>query len=156
LIAACFPRQVRYVAKKELFSVPIISSVIRTLGAIRMDRKGNDVVALRSCTQLAKLGEAVAIFPQGHRYPGVHPATTPIKNGAAMIAHRAGVDVIPVSLRAKTGRVRPFSKVLVTVGKPIPRSLLDTMVKEDGSPDYKAQTAYIFEQICALYDAQEV
>ena len=85
----------------------------------------------------------------------MHPSETPIKNGAAMISYRAGVPVIPVSIRAKSGRVRPFSRVLVTVGEPISRAELDTLVKEDGSADYQAQTRLIFDRICRLYDEEE-
>lgn len=150
LIAACFPRQVRYVAKKELFSVPIISSVIRTLGAIRMDRKGNDVVALRSCTQLAKLGEAVAIFPQGHRYPGVNPATTPLKAGAAQIAFRSGQDVLPVCIKVKHNKYGFLRPVTIVVGKVIKHDSLPFGV--GGSEAYSEVTEIIFNEIVKLGD----
>ena len=154
-LEASFDRQVRLMAKAELFKIPLLSGFLRALGAFPLDRGGSDVGALKKAITYMKEGELVGIFPQGHRYPGVHPATTPIKNGAAMIAYRASVPVIPVSLRARKGKVRPFSKVLVTVGEPIPREVLDEMVKEDGAPDYKAQTEYIFARICELYDAKE-
>ena len=39
--------QVRYMAKKELFSVPIIGALVKALGAYPVDRKGGDVAALR-------------------------------------------------------------------------------------------------------------
>lgn len=150
LIAACFPRQVRYVAKKELFSVPVISSVIRTLGAIRMDRKGNDVAALRSCTQLAKLGEAVAIFPQGHRYPGVNPETTPLKAGAAQIAFRSGQDVLPVCIKVKNNKYGFLRRVKIIVGKVIPHDSLP--FGNGGSEAYSEVTEIIFKQIVKLGD----
>ena len=150
LIAACFPRQVRYVAKKELFSVPVISSIIRTLGAIKMDRKGNDVVALRSCTQLAKLGEAVAIFPQGHRYPGVNPATTPLRAGAAQIAYRSGCDVLPVCINVKKNKYAPFRRVTIIVGKVIPHSELP--FGNGGTDSYQNVTDLVFQEIVNLGD----
>ena len=150
LIAACFPRQIRYVAKKELFSVPIISSVIRTLGAIKMDRKGNDVVALRACTQLAKLGEAVAIFPQGHRYPGVNPATTPLRAGAAQIAFRSGCDILPVCIKVKNNKYGFFRRVTIVVGKIIPHDSLP--FGNGGTESYEAVTKTVFEHIVELGD----
>ena len=150
LIAACFPRQIRYVAKKELFSVPIISSVIRALGAIRMDRKGNDVVALRSCTQLAKFGEAVALFPQGHRFPGVNPATTPLSGGAAQIAYRSGCDVLPVCIKVKKNKYGLFRKVTIVVGKVIPHENLP--FENGGTTAYLAVTQKIFDEVLKLGD----
>ena len=150
LIAACFPRQIRYVAKKELFSVPIVSSVIRALGAIRMDRKGNDVVALRTCTQLAKLGEAVALFPQGHRYPGVNPATTPLRAGAAQIAFRSGCDVLPVCIKVNKNKYGLFRPVTIVVGKVIPH---DTLPFENGGSEaYQKVTEAVFDEVVKLGD----
>ena len=150
LIAACFPRQIRYVAKKELFSVPIVSSVIRALGAIRMDRKGNDVVALRTCTQLAKLGEAVALFPQGHRYPGVNPATTPLRAGAAQIAFRSGCDVLPVCIKVNKNKYGLFRPVTIVVGKVIPH---DTLPFENGGSEaYQKVTEAMFDEVVKLGD----
>jgi 1-acyl-sn-glycerol-3-phosphate acyltransferase len=154
LIAACFPRQIRYVAKKELFSVPIISSVIRTLGAIKIDRKGNDVVALRACTQLAKLGEAVAIFPQGHRYPGVNPATTPLRAGAAQIAFRSGCDILPVCIKVKNNKYGFFRRVTIVVGKIIPHDSLP--FGNGGTESYEAVTKTVFEHIVELGDFSDL
>lgn len=150
LIAACFPRQIRYVAKKELFSVPIVSSVIRALGAIRMDRKGNDVVALRTCTQLAKLGEAVALFPQGHRYPGVNPATTPLRAGAAQIAFRSGCDVLPVCIKVNKNKYGLFRPVTIVVGKVIPHDALP--FENGGSEAYQKVTEAVFGEVVKLGD----
>ncbi len=153
-LEASFDRQVRLMAKAELFKIPVLRGFLKALGAFPLDRGGSDVGALKKAIGFMKEGEVVGIFPQGHRYPGVHPSSTPIKNGAAMIAARAEVPIIPVSIRARRGKVSPFSKTLVTVGQPIPRELLDAMVKEDGAPDYAAQTAYVFDQICQLYDKE--
>lgn len=155
-LEASFDRQVRLMAKAELFKIPLLSQFLKALGAFPLDRGGSDVGALKKAIAYMKEGELVGIFPQGHRYPGVHPSETPVKAGAAMIAHRAAVPVVPVSLRAKGGKVKPFGKVLVTVGEPIQREELDALVKEDGSPDYRAQTDLIFSRIVALYDQEEV
>ena len=80
LIGATCPRQVKFVAKKELFSIPVLSTVMKALGAVKIDRAGNDVAAMRKSVELAENGDIVSIFPQGHRYPAVNPAETPIKN----------------------------------------------------------------------------
>lgn len=154
-LEASFDRQVRLMAKAEIFRIPILSGFFRALGAIPLDRGGSDVGALKKAIAYMKEGDVVGIFPQGHRYPCVHPSETPIKAGAAMIAFRAGVPIVPVSIRARKGKVRPFSRVLVTVGEPIMREELDRLQKEDGAPDYMAQTRLVFDRICAQYDAEE-
>ena len=150
LIAAACPRQINFVAKRELFSVPIIGSLIKALGAIKLDRGGNDVGAIKASVNAAKSGNIVAIFPQGHRYPGVNPAATPRKNGAGMIAYRAKVGLIPVALKAKDNKYRLFRKVEVIFGKPIEYAELG--FTDGGNEEYKNATDTVFAEIVRLGD----
>ena len=101
MIAAACKRQITFLSKKELFSVPVLGWLIKKLGAVKIDRSGSDVSAIRTSVEVLNNGGALAIFPQGHRYPGVHPATTEKKNGAALIAYRSGADVVPVCIKLK-------------------------------------------------------
>lgn len=148
LIAASAKRQIRFVAKKELFSIPILSSIIRGLGAIKLDRGGSDVAAIKTSVNLIKEGELVAVFPQGHRYPGVEPASTPRKNGAGLIAYRAGADVIPVCIRTKNHKYGIFRRVEVIFGKPIDYNKLG--IKNGGSEEYQHATDVVFSEIVNL------
>ena len=150
VIAAACPRQINFIAKKELFSIPILSSIITALGAIKLDRGGSDVKALKRSVGIVENGGMVAIFPQGHRYPGVHPASTPRKNGAALITYRAGADVIPVAIKTKKNKYGFFRPVEVIFGKPIDFSSLG--FKNGGNDEYKAATDLIFEKIVELGD----
>ena len=124
LIGFTCPRQVRFVAKKELFSVPVVRTVIKALGAVKLDRGGNDVAAMRKSIELVESGDIVSIFPQGHRFPGVDPSTTPIKSGAGMVAYRSGCDVIPVFLKTKGNKYGIFKKTEIIYGAPIKHSEL--------------------------------
>ena len=148
-VAAVLPRQVRYLAKAELFGIPLLGRLITALGACRLDRGGGDVAAIKKTISLAAGGELVAIFPQGHRYGGKNPADTPIKNGAGMIALRAGCPVIPVCIRMKKQRYALFRRVEVIFGEPIPAADLtdDAM---SGKEAYRAASEKIFSEICAL------
>ena len=148
LIGATCPRQVKFVAKKELFSVPVLRSVIKALGAVKIDRGGNDVAAIRKSIEIAENGDIVSIFPQGHRYPAVDPATTPIKNGAGMVAYRSGCDVIPVFIKTKGNKYGIFKRVHIYYGKPIKNSELG--FKNGGSDEYKAATDIIFARLLEL------
>ncbi len=148
LVAAASPRQIRFVAKKELFKVPIIGWLIKKLDAIKLDRGGGDVGAIKTTINLAKQGEIVSIFPQGHRYPGVDPATTPIKNGAGMIAYHSGANVLPVCIVTKKDKYHLFGRVKIYYGKPILNS--DFGFTSGGSDEYRAATEKIFAEILKL------
>ncbi len=151
LIAAACPRQIRFVAKKELFKVPVIGWLIKKLGAIKLDRGGSDVAAIKTTINLAKDGEIVSIFPQGHRFPGVDPATTPIKNGAGMIAYHSGSDVLPVCIVTKKDKYHLFGRIEIHFGKPIPNNAFGFT---NGTRDeYKAATEKIFSEILNIRSA---
>ena len=146
--AAVCSRQIRYLAKKELFSVPIIGWLVRRLGACPLDRSGSDVAAIRKSISLVEEGEMVALFPQGHRQPGKNPIDTPIRSGAGMIAHRAKCPILPVCIRMKKMRYAPFRRVEVIVGELIPYEELG--LEEGGRDAYEAATARVFREICRL------
>ena len=155
LMGATCPRQIRFVAKKELFSIPILRSVIKALGAVKLDRGGADVAAIRKSIEIVEGGELISIFPQGHRYPGVDPSSTPIKNGAGMVAYRSGCDVIPVFIKVKGNKYALFKKTEIFYGRPIKNSSLG--FKEGGAKEYENATKIIFDEILQLggYTAQQ-
>ncbi len=147
-IGAVCPRQLTCVAKKELFSIPVLGWVMKKLEAIKLDRGGSDVAALKASIKAAEAGRVLTIFPQGHRCPGVNPATTPIKHGAGMIAYHAKCDVVPVCINIKGAKYGLFKRVEVIFGKPI--SYDDLGFTEGGRDEYLAATEKIFKEICAL------
>ncbi len=140
--------QVRYMAKKELFSIPLLSSLIRMLGAFPVDRGGNDVGAIRRAVEMVKEGKCMGIFPQGHRYPVVDPRTTKTKNGAALIATRAEADIMPVYIMRKNNKFKLFRKTYVIIGERIPFADLHYNPEADG--EYARVTAEIFDKVCTL------
>ena len=153
MIAAALNRQLRFVAKTELFSIHLLGSLIRKLDAIELNRGGADVGAIRKSIEAVKEGSALAIFPQGHRFPGVNPATTPIKSGAALIAYQSGCAVVPVCIKTKKFKYAPFRRIDIIFGNPIENSELGFV--NGGSDEYKVATAKIFSEILKLggYDA---
>ena len=148
LMGATCPRQIRFVAKKELFAIPIVSSVMKAWGAVKLDRGGNDIAAIRKSIELAENGELISIFPQGHRYPKVNPGETPIKNGAGLVAHKSGCDVVPVFIKTKKNKYSIFKKIEIFYGKLIKNSELGFV--KGGTDEYKAATEIIFTEILKL------
>ena len=150
LISATYPRLIRFIAKKGLFKVPVIAQIVKAWGAIKVERNGGDLAAIRTAIELMEGDNTVAIFPQGHRFPGVNPLTTPRKNGAALIAYRSGCDILPVCIKVKKNRYAPFRRVEIVYGELINNSEL--RFTSGGSAEYERVNDYIFEKIGELGD----
>ena len=99
LCCALKHQQPHFMAKKELFKIPLLNILIRALGAYPVNRGGADVSAIKHTIEMLKGGAAVGMFPQGHRYNGVDPRTTTVKTGAAMIAQKDDAKVGRKSLK---------------------------------------------------------
>lgn len=105
LISIAIPRPVHYMAKKELFAVPVIGRIIRLGGAFPVDRGTADRSAIRTADQTLKQGIAVGMFPEGTRSK-THGLKFALP-GAAMIAQLTGASIVPVAI---TGSERlPFN-----------------------------------------------
>ncbi len=152
-IGAVCPRQLTCIAKKELFSVPILGRIVKALGAVKLDRGGADVGAIKVSVAALQEGKVVTIFPQGHRYPGVNPATTPIRHGAGLIAYHARCNVVPVCININKGKYGFMRKVEVIFGKPI--SYDELGFENGGRDEYEAVTERIFSEVVKLgsYDS---
>lgn len=140
--------QVRFMAKKELFKIPLLAQLIRMLGAFPIDRGGNDVGAVKRAVAMVKEGKCMGIFPQGHRYPGKDPRETSTKNGAALICTRAEADVIPAYLYCKDRTPKLFRRTYVVLGERIPFESLGYDPEQTG--EYARITELIFDRVCRL------
>ena len=149
VLSAAFPRKrmPKYLAKAELFRIPVIRGLIRMFGAIPVERGRGDVGAIRRSVDVAKSGEILAVFPQGTRQKGKNPADTPTKSGGAMIASRAGTPILPVCIRVKKQRYAFLRRVTVVVGEPITLEELGLLTEE---PNFREATAAAFRIACAL------
>lgn len=153
-IGAVCRRQITCIAKKELFSVPVLGLLIKALGAVKIDRGGADVGAIKTAVSAVQNGRTVTIFPQGHRYPGVNPKTTNIKHGAGLIAYHAKCDVVPVCINIKNAKYGLFKRTEVIFGEPIKYS--DLGFTEGGRDEYAKATQMIFDRICSLADFSDL
>jgi len=115
-------RQLRMMAKEELFKVPILGPYIRALGAFPVKRGTADRAALRTAVDLLKQGHVVGIFPEGTR--SEDGVLLPAEKGFALIARQTGAPIVPVAMHG-TARVLPHSSkrlhryhVRVAIGKP--------------------------------------
>lgn len=140
--------QVRFMAKKELFGIPVLAQLIRMLGAFPVDRGGGDVGAIKNAVGIVEGGCCLGIFPQGHRYPGEDPRGTPTKNGAALIAVRASAPVVPVYIWRKGKKGGVFRRTYVIIGEKIPFESFG--YDKEATGEYNRITAAVFDRVCAL------
>ena len=146
--------QIRFMAKKEIFKVPVANWFVKSMGAFPVDRKKGDVAAIKNTISLLKNGECVGIFPQGTRRPYENPRDTEIKDGVGMIASRAGVGVVPVFIKNKSNKLRFFRRNTVIIGDYIPPEELEFPTLT-GKEKYKKISEYVFDKVCTLGETWE-
>ena len=115
LVAYAFGIQhhLHIVAKIQLFKIPIISSILKKIGMISVDRDVLDASSVKSTLMYLKNGEKVLIFPEGSR--SSRDDASAAKSGAVKLAERAGIPLLPLNIPRK----KPlFSKVPITIGEP--------------------------------------
>jgi len=117
--------QFRFLAKKPLFSVPFIGYHLKRSGHLAVDST-DPRESLKSMSEAARViqekGISILLFPEGGRTEG---ELAPFKDGAAYIAIKAGVPVVPIGLIG-TGSILPVhgrvirpGPVVMGIGKPI-------------------------------------
>jgi 1-acyl-sn-glycerol-3-phosphate acyltransferase len=108
-VIAC-PRPVTFMAKKELFKGPILSWAWRVLGGFSVRREISDIRAIDTGLAVLERGEVLGLYPEGRR--SLSGEMLPFLKGAAWIALRMGVPIVPCGLKG-TGRRPPGGKPLI-------------------------------------------
>jgi 1-acyl-sn-glycerol-3-phosphate acyltransferase len=140
-----FLRPVTYLAKKQLFEIPVLGPIIYALGAYPTDREAGGVAAVRAALRALKEGRCIGIFPEGGRnLDGQHEE----KGGAALLAALSGAPVVPAAI-AGTRHPRPFRTIRVIYGEPL---IVKRNRKADGD-DLEKWTAEIMRRIRALEES---
>ncbi|MDQ0197494.1 lysophospholipid acyltransferase family protein [Neobacillus ginsengisoli] len=109
------PRPVHYMAKEELFSVPVLGNIVRNCNAFPVKRGMSDREALRKGLNVLKEGNVLGLFPEGHR-----SKTGELGKGlagAGFFALRSDALVVPCAI---IGPYKSLKKLKVIYGKPIP------------------------------------
>lgn len=104
-IALALDRQVHFIAKKELFEVPVLKNILKFLKAIPAQRDGKDLSVLRDSIKLIKSGKILGIFPEGTRVKEAKREN--IKDGAGYIALKSKTDILTIEIISS---YKPFFK----------------------------------------------
>jgi 1-acyl-sn-glycerol-3-phosphate acyltransferase len=141
-------RQLRFMAKSEMY-VPPFKWVLEPAGAFPVRRGTGDEEAIRKAVELAKAGEAVAIFPEGtRRNKGSKKHKARPRSGAARVALQAGVPLVPAAIGG-TESLLKLGPLRVAYGPPIDLSDLDG---DDIRRSSKIATERLME---AIHDLEE-
>ena len=123
VVAALTRRRLRYMGKDSLWKIGWIGRVFSALGAFPVHRGTADREALRRCAEVLAGGEPLVLFPEGTRQTG--PIVQPLFEGAAYLATRTGVPIVPVGIGGSEAAMPKGSKLIrpvrvaVVVGEPL-------------------------------------
>jgi 1-acyl-sn-glycerol-3-phosphate acyltransferase len=123
IASAVTKRRMRFMGKDSLFKVKPFAAFISALGAYPVHRGAADREALRRTMEMIQGGEPVVIFPEGTRQSG--PEVQKLFEGAAYLAIRTGVPIVPVGIGGSEKAMPKGKKLLypvkvhVVIGPPL-------------------------------------
>jgi len=106
------PGDLRFLAKKELYKIPLVSFALRTMGIIEVDRTDSEAAARsidRAVSEI-RAGRSVILFPEGTR--SRQPHLLPFKKGAFVLAIKAQAPIVPVTLLGMDQALKPDTILL--------------------------------------------
>ena len=107
-------KNIRFICKHTIFKHKFLNWILHLVDAIPINREKNDIEAMKRSIKALKNNELLGIFPEGTR-KGMEK-NVQVKNGAAFMALRSKVKVIPLGIQ---GSFKPFTKVYLNYGKPL-------------------------------------
>ena len=99
-----------FMAKAEIFRVPVVGPALRGIGMFPVDRKSGGAQAMMGAMKLLKSGEKVGMFPEGTRIMTEEESVA--KVGAVRLAARMGVPIVPIYVPRKK-RLFRFNKTVI-------------------------------------------
>ena len=148
VLAVSLKHKLHFMAKAELFRIPVLKHFFRAMGAFPINRGTADVASLKTAITLIEQGEVVAVYPQGKRYMRVDPRTTSPKSGIGMMEYRTGAPVLPVYIDTPKYRLVPFRRTRVFIGEPIRPE--EFSIEGPQKSEYDRAAGLVFDRILAL------
>lgn len=136
------PRPISFMAKEELFNVPVLGKILPHVNAFPVKRGMSDREALRTGLKVLKEGKVLGLFPEGTR-----SKTGELGKGlagAGFFALRTDADVVPCAI---IGPYKAFSRLKVVYGKPI-----DMKTLRENKASAEETTELIMEEIRKLIE----
>jgi 1-acyl-sn-glycerol-3-phosphate acyltransferase len=154
IASGCTRRRMRFMGKDSMWKRQPLNWMLSALGAFPVTRGSADREAIMRAIQVLKSDEPLVLFPEGERKSG--PVVQPLLDGAAYVACKAGVSIIPVGIGGSErvmGKGAKFiypRKLVVIIGKPIPvPASVDGRMPRSA---VKEVTTQLHEQLQQLFD----
>ncbi|MET3289538.1 1-acyl-sn-glycerol-3-phosphate acyltransferase [Brevibacillus fluminis] len=148
LLGSGIERQVRFMAKEELFHVPVLSFLLKKFGTFPVKRGAGDRNAIRTTLKILEDGEILGIFPEGTRSKNGELGRA--QSGSAMFALKSKAEVVPVAI---IGPWRFLKPITIIYGKPIDMTAIRE--KKVDSESMREATDLIMQHIKELIDAHK-
>ena len=113
LVSAALKVFIAYMAKEELFSMPVVGFLVKILGAFSVNREKVEKTTIKAAKELIENGWCVGVFLEGTRSKTEGVLGKP-NVGAPYIASLTGVPILPVGI---IGSNKPFGPITVKIGK---------------------------------------
>ena len=121
--ASSLPRQVFFIAKAELFSIPVLGRILLKLGAFPVKRGQGDMNAIRHSLGILKEGRVLGLFPEGAR-----STTETIQKGLpgmVLLMEKSKASVVPIKVYGtRRMLIKGWGNLAVVVGKPLTAEML--------------------------------
>lgn len=131
LLGVASPRQIHFMAKAEIWKVPLVGRLVSLLGSFPVQRGTADRHAVEEALRVLSAGAVLGIFPEGHRSRDGRLGAP--QAGVGLFSMRKGVTTVPVALIGSDRIVqdkRPgLPRITIAFGPP-----LDTEVAEGSKP----------------------
>jgi 1-acyl-sn-glycerol-3-phosphate acyltransferase len=137
VLLACLKVQFRWVAKAELFRIPLFGAAMKQAGYISIDRSDRTAAfaSLKKAAETIKNGFSIIIFPEGTR--SLDGNIRPFKKGGFVLAVDSGVPIVPVILHGTRSimpkrqlRIEP-GKVILDINEPVDTTHYTRETKDD-------------------------
>jgi len=162
LVALISRRRLRFMGKDSLWRTRAGARLFSALGAFPVHRGSADRDALRRCIEVIDGGEPLVLFPEGTRQSG--PLVHPLFEGAAYVAARTGVPVVPIGIGGSE-RAMPKGakgvwpvKIAIVVGAPLypPPPAPGAEGRRRSRREVRDLTARLHHEIQVVFDAAQV
>lgn len=114
-IARICDKDIKYLAKKEIFKNKLITKIVRSYGGIPIDRDNPDMKSLLEAIKEIKKGHKLCIFPEGKRNVTGTSDLQEIKGGTVIFSVKAKCPIVPIMMLKKA---KIFRRTKIIIGKP--------------------------------------
>ena len=152
LAGLCCKRDIYFLARKSLFSWPLLGPIFPKINNIPVDRDGSDMGALKTVIKVVRAGHGVALFPEGTRTRDGN--LQPAKAGIGLVIAKTRAPVVPMRIFGafeafprdrKLPKRRPIT---IVIGEPI--HFTDADIAEGGRDVYQKLSDRVMERIAAI------